>query len=490
MKSFPEKLPRWQGRQTFRRALQRGSGAVLLVGSVAGAYFWWQRLQPLPQAGPMAGILLLGVLPALWMLLDSPARREQRPEELAVFNKKALSPFMTVELLVLLFFWLLAPRALLEEPDPAAALAGRLPTLGIFLLVMVMLAYYLVASGNELLLLSPDGSAEWWDVLGRHHRTEAFPVAVRIRPALARYYVCDGAGNTLYHFGHGMVNEVALLDWLEAQKVAGTGEETRRRMGLPTPRTCRVLDWTEEDRTPVHRWLPLLRLFAWLTPPVALLAQWWLLVYGLGLLGLRPASLLACWLPLVFFGAYLVWPRIFVWKHYPRRPRLSSRRQVVATPAWRQMHVGLGGAFLPVVGALLWAVAESMAFLVGRPERMALLCVALAVLLVLLCEIRRPRPLTRGRGTVLVLAALMAFPMGFGLNLALTRKAYPDQGTVMEVQPPEPGQNYASLTFRWEGRRYTATWYGAVSDLPQPEEAVDLCIRESPLGIHIISVNC
>ena len=128
----------------------------------------------------------------------------------------------------------------------------------------------------------------------------------------------------------------------------------------------------------------------------------------------------------------------------------------------------------------------------GAPANLALiaLSVAVAVLLVLLCEIRRPRPLTRGRGTVLVLAALMAFPMGFGLNLALTRQAYPDQGTVVEVEPPEPEQDYASLTFRWEGRRYTATWYGAVSDLPQPEEAVDLCIRESPLGIHMVSVNC
>lgn len=489
MISFPDDLPRWDSRQKIRQRLQQGAGGVVMLASVGGAAFWWGRLAPSHGALLVAGILLTALPLGLWLLLDCPAQRDQRHDELAVFNTDKAVPGPPMLLVVALGFWLVGPVMLENTGSSLLRLEDWLIWDLWAYLFMGLMAFFLVAVRNEVLFVAPDGSAECWSVLGHRRLVEARPAMVRLRPLLGRCYVCDETGRVLYHVDRGMTNVDPLLDWLHSQGVANTGTEMRRRMAEPWPKVLAVLDWDEAERTPAHRRLPGLRAVGWL-PFAALLVQWWLLVAGLPLLGVRIGSLLACWLPLVFFGAYLVWPQIFVWERYPTKPRGRYRGQVLATPAWRRAHVGLGATLLPVVAALLWALAESRAFLVGNPERLAVLCVVLGGLLALACEIRRPRSMTRERGAILLLAVLLAFPLGFSLNLALTAPAYPDHGTVVEVRPPQEEGDYATLTFRWDGRNYTATWYGDSSDLPRPEEEVNLCIRESPLGIHAVSVNC
>lgn len=472
---------------TFRTGVQRITGLLLLLIGLGGLWFWWQH--PLPGGAPMRWAALAGqafCLPVgLWQIFYCPRWRDPRPGELPVYNAGWIVPVGAVLELTGGGLLLLLPFLV----KSAADLVGFSVCMALVAVVLLASAVVVMAGRNEGLLVAPDGRAECWTVWGRSHQVEERPVQLRIRPRLGRYDLYGAAGRRLYHFDRGMVNEVALLDRLQSLGVANTGETIRQRMADPYPQVKEVLEADEETLTPAHRWLPGMRAVAWL-PFAALLAQWWLLVAGLPLLGVRAGSLLACWLPLVFFGAYLVWPQIFVWERYPTKPSARYRGQVLATPAWRRAHVGLGATLLPVVAALLWALAESRAFLVGNPERLAVLCVVLGGLLALACEIRRPRSMTRERGMILLLSALLAFPLGFSLNLALTAPAYPDHGTVVEVRPPEEEGDYATLTFRWEGRDYDATWYGDSSDLPGPAEEVNLCIRESPLGIHAVSVNC
>ncbi len=487
MTSFPENLPRWNQRQKKRQRLQRVSGVVLLAASAGGAAFWGNRLWPARGTGWVVCVLLAAVPLALWLLLDCPPRREQRPEELAVFNMDKATPGSVVLLAVTLFFWLYLPEGMIRTENGSLQLEGWLAESLLGFVFMGLAVYMLVAFRNEVLFVAPDGSVECWNVLGQHRLVEERAAMVRIRPLLGRSYVCDAAGNVLYHFDRGMINTEPLLDWLQSQGVANTGTEMRRQIANPWPRVLSVLDWDEADRTPVHRIMPWLRLVAWL-PPVMCLIQWWLLVRGMAVMGLQPASLLACWLPLAFFGLYFAWPQIFVWNQYPEKPRRRALRQILATPAWRRMHVSLGWTFLPVLGALLWAVLESMVFLVSHPWRLAALCVVLGVLLAVLCEKRRPRALHREWRTTLVLAVLLAFPMGYSLNLALTRPAFPDQGTVLEVRAPE-AENYATdVRFLWEGQELSASLYQDPAVLPRPGEEIDLCVRESLLGIPLVSV--
>ena len=217
-----------------------------------------------------------------------------------------------------------------------------------------------------------------------------------------------------------MIHEKALLDLLQARNVANTGTAVRRRMTEPIPRVQAVQDWNEADRLPAHRWMKWLRPVAWL-PPVVLLIQWWLLVQGRNVLGLRSASLLACWLPLVFFGAYLAFPDIFVWGGLsapapargtaagPGHPGLAADAcEAVAHPFAGQRRSDVGSAGSPGVPC-------------GRPVPLAVLCLALGVALAVLCERRRPPERRRERGMILMLAAMLAFPLGYSLNLALNR---------------------------------------------------------------------
>lgn len=472
-------------RQGVRTAVQRLTGlAVLLIG-LGGLWYWWGH--PLPGGAAMRQAVLVGqafCLPVgLFQILYCPRRRDPEEGVLEVCNSGWAAPVGAAVELIYAALLPLLPKLTTSAGDLTGLIAC-----GAFLAVGVLsMAIVVVAARNEWLLVTPDGHADCWNIWGWHRRVEERPAFVWIRRWLGRYYVCDGSGRVLYHFDKGMINEKALLDLLQARGVANTGTAMRRRMTEPIPRVQAVEDWNEADWTPAHRYLNWLRPVAWL-PPVVLLVQWWLLVQGLGVLGLRPASLLACWLPLVFFGAYLAFPRIFVWEAYPLRPRARGLRQVLATPAWRRMHVGLGLTLLPVSGALMWVLQEARVFLVGRPVPQAVLCLALGVLLAVVCERRRPPERKRERGMILLLAAMLAFPLGYSLNLALTGPAHPDTGTVVEVRLPEGEDDDGSLVFQWEGRTFRTPLGGAPAAWPTPGEEIDLCVQESPLGIPLVSV--
>lgn len=473
--------PSWK----FRTVVQRLTGLAVLVVGLGGFWYWWGH--PLPGGVVMRQVVLAGqafCLPVgLCQIVYCPCRRVPGEGKLEVCNAGWAAPLGAVMELICAVLLLLLPKLTASASD----LTGLI-VCGAFLVVGVLsMAIVVVAARNERLLVTPDGRADCWNIWGWYRRVEERPAFVRVRRRLGRYYVCDGSGRVLYHFDKGMINEKALLDLLQARNVANTGTAVRRRMAEPIPRVQAVEVWNEADRLPAHRWMKWLRPVAWL-PLVVVLVQWWLLVQGLGVLGLRPASLLACWLPLIFFGAYLALPRIFVWEAYPLRPRFRGLRQVLATPAWRRMHVELWLTLLPAGGALVWAVLEAQVFLVGRPVPLAVLCLALGALLAVLCEQRRPPERKRERGMILVLAALLAFPMGYSLNLALTAPAYPDTGTVLAVQPPKTENDSSTLTIQWRGLELHAILYEDPALLPQTGETADLCVRESPLGIPLVSV--
>lgn len=185
--------------------LGRGRG-VLGQPVVAGAR---DRVGGLCTAG--------GCALALWLLLDCPLRREQRPEELAVFNMDKATPGSVVLLAVTLFFWLYLPEGMIRTESGSLQLEGWLAESLLGFACMGLAVYMLVAFRNEVLFVAPDGSVECWNVLGQHRLVEERAAMVRIRPLLGRSYVCDAAGNVLYHFDRGMINTEPLLDWLQSQ---------------------------------------------------------------------------------------------------------------------------------------------------------------------------------------------------------------------------------------------------------------------------------
>ena len=152
------------------------------------------------------------------------------------------------------------------------------------------------------------------------------------------------------------------------------------------------------------------------------------------------------------------------------------------------MHVRLWLTLLPVSGALMWAVLEARVFLVGRPVPLAVLCLALGVALAVVCERRRPPERRRERGMILMLAAMLAFPLSYSLNLALTAPAVPDTGTVVEVRLPQEQEDGGSLVFRWEGRTFRTPLGGDPATWPTPGEDIDLRVRQSLLNIPVVSV--
>ena len=81
---------------------------------------------------------------------------------------------------------------------------------------------------------------------------------------------------------------------------------------------------------------------------------------------------------------------------------------------------------------------------------------------------------------ILMLAAMLAFPLGYSLNLALTAPAVPDTGTVVEVRLPEEQEDGGSLVFRWEGRTFRAPLGGDPATWPTPGEDIDLRVRQKP----------
>ena len=89
---------------------------------------------------------------------------------------------------------------------------------------------------------------------------------------------------------------------------------------------------------------------------------------------------------------------------------------------------------------------------------------------------------------LVLLAAVLAFPLGYSLNLALSQPAHPDTGTVLAVQLPKTENDSATLTIQWQERTLEAILYEEAALLPQPGETVDLCVRESPLGIPLVSI--
>lgn len=478
-----------QARQAwvFRTAAQRLTGLALLLIGLGGLWYWWQ--QPLPGGAHMRQAVLAGpafCLPVgLWQILYCPRRRPPQENELPVYNSDWALPTCAVMELVVAVLLSVLPRTAKGPEDVIAVIACN-----VFLAVGVLaMAVLVVAVRNEGLLVTPDGRAERWTIWGWHHVVEERPAALQIKPRLGRYIVYDEAGNRLYHFDRDMVNETALLNLLQAQGVANTGTDTRQRMAHPYPKVRAVLDWDEAEWTPAHRWLPGLRRVVWL-PPMALLVQWWLLQVGIPLLGLRAASLLACWLPLVFFGLYLVWPEIFVWNIYLTQPRSRYRDQILATPAWRRMHVSLMGTALPVAGALLWTTAESQVWVAVYPVRLAVLCGVLAVGLIRTCERRYPLGKThraRERWMIWLLALFLAYPLGYSLDLALTAPASPTQGTVTAVEAPAADEEPVRLSVVWDGEDLTLSFYEEPAGLPQPGETIALCVRQSPLGIPLVA---
>ena len=447
-----------QARQAwvFRTAAQRLTGLALLLIGLGGLWYW--RQQPLPGGAHMRQAVLAGpafCLPVgLWQILYCPRRRPPQENELPVYNSDWALPTCAVMELVVAVLLSVLPRTAKGPEDVIAVIACN-----VFLAVGVLaMAVLVVAVRNEGLLVTPDGRAERWTIWGWHHVVEERPAALQIKPRLGRYIVYDEAGNRLYHFDRDMVNETALLNLLQAQGVANTGTDTRQRMAHPYPKVRAVLDWDEAEWTPV---------------------QWWLLQEGLPLLGLRAASLLACWLPLVFFGLYLVWPEIFVWNIYLTQPRSRYRDQILATPAWRRMHVSLMGTALPVAGALLWTTAESQVWVAIYP-----------VGLILTCERRYPLGKThraRERWMIWLLALFLAYPLGYSLNLALTAPAAPAQGTVTAVEAPAEDEEPVRLSVVWEGEDLPLSFYDDPAGLPQPGETIALCVRQSPLGIPLVA---
>ena len=470
---------------TFRTAAQRLTGLGLLLIGLAGLWYW--RQQPLPGGADMRQAVLAGqvfCLPVgLWQILYCPRRRPPQEKELPVYNSGWALPACAVMELVVAVLMPVLPHVAKGTEDVIAC--------NVFLAVGVLaMAVLVVAVRNEALLVTPDGRAERWTIWGWHHLVDRRPATLQVKPRLGRYIVYDEEGSRLYHFDRGMVNETALLNLLQRQGVANTGTDIRQRMAHPYPKVRAVLDWDEAERTPAHRWLPGLRRVVWL-PPVALLVQWWLLQAGIPLLGLRAASLLACWLPLVFFGLYLVWPGIFVWNIYLTQPRSRYRDQILATPAWRRMHVSLMGTALPVAGALLWTTAEAQVWVAVYPVRLVVLCGVLAVGLILVCERRYPLGKTyraRERWMIWLLALFLAYPLGYSLNLALSAPAAPAQGTVTAVTAPAEEGDLARLSVVWEGEELTFSRGDDPAALPQPGETIDLCVGESPLGIPVVAI--
>ena len=391
----------------IRTVVQRLAGAAVLVIGLGGFWYWWAH--PLPGGAAMRQAVLAGqafCLPVgLGQMVFCPSRRDPGEGELEVCNSGWAAPVGAVMELLYAAFLVLLPKLTASADDLTGLIAC-----GAFLAVGVLaMAIVVVAARNERLLVTPDGHADCWNIWGWYRRAEERPAFVRVRRWLGRYYVCDGSGRVLYHFDKGMIHEKALLDLLQARNVANTGTAVRRRMTEPIPRVQAVEDWNEADRLPAHRWMKWLRPVAWL-PPVVLLVQWWLLVQGMDVLGLRSASLLA------------------------------------------------------------------------------VLCLALGVALAVLCERRRPPERKRERGMILMLAAMLAFPLSYSLNLALTAPAVPDTGTVVEVRLPQEQEDGGSLVFRWEGRTFRTPLGGDPAAWPTPGEDIDLRVRQSLLNIPVVSV--
>lgn len=481
--------PRWpQG--PGRTAAQRAAAVFLLAASPASAAYW--ALHGLPDGVPMPTPLLLCLLAmapvGLWLLLACPPLRPQRPDELAVFHAGWPTP-MGVGLVVLCAGFAAALPALLTGDDLVAGLVMEL----LLLVWLVLSALVVAAARNERLLLAADGRIEATGAGGRTRIAELHEAASLRVTLLGTYHICDAEGRTLCTFEKDAVNCKRLLARLQQRGIGfATPHDQARASRFPLPKVRATLDWDEADRTPAHRWLPLLRR-AWVLA-VALTAAQVLLTRSAGVLTLADALLLSAWPPAVFYLLYLLFPQVYVWDYFPQRPRARQWNQVLATRAWQQNHPSLIWAFFPAAVACMSAVSCAESLAVADPVRLALLCAALAVVPAGACGLRMARQKVRSWLALGMFALALCFPMGYSLNLKLSAPTAHRTLPVVETlrynsRVTDDGHTYA-LVCALDGARVKLAvdrdaWLQA-----QQDPVADVLVWESPLGIRLVQRAC
>lgn len=199
--------------------------------------------------------------------------------------------------------------------------------------------------------------------------------------------------------------------------------------------------------------------------------------YAFDALGVTWMLLLSCWLPVLAFVFYLIVPETF-WRDFPpenaRRPKLRKLRWLL---------------LLPVVYARVTASVVEGMLAVGDPERLLLFGGCMAVVLLVLCTLRRPRKLWSEWVLLVLMAVLLVRPLGYSVTFALGRPTRTEQGTVVQATVPDDWQDGdpCALTLRWEDRELSLDIPRGLCDTLTPGDDLSLWVLDTPMGIRLVT---
>ena len=162
-----------------------------------------------------------------------------------------------VVLVVLCAGFAAALPALLTGDDLVAGLVMEL----LLLVWLALSALVVAAARNERLLLAADGRIEATGAGGPHpHRRTTRSCQPARNTAGHPTISATPKGGRCARLRRMPVNCKPLLARLQQRGIGfATPHDQARASRFPLPKVRATLDWDEADRTPAHRWLPLLR---------------------------------------------------------------------------------------------------------------------------------------------------------------------------------------------------------------------------------------
>lgn len=444
--------------------------------------------EPLDPVGVGIGVVLLLVLLGFGLLLllcrTAPPAETRRP--VVVVREGVLVTVLGMIVWGVGFVLLLMGVLVAGTPPFEGAVTAFVAVPG--LLLSLLGVWMLLAGRNRSLFVFRDRSMVYTSSWGRPRELAPGQVSSVRLTATHAIHLLDREGKKLAAVETNMRGIPQLVQWIEQAGLGATVTPAMEKQAKKEAQAEQTVQWREEYRTRWHDHIRAIRVGLWVVVLLfaAGVAAPLPLFFYAGV-SFRVVMVLAALAPVPFVVFCLVFAPVL----------LFGDRPVQATPEWKAMHVKVPLFFTLLLGLgymgqvrYLWGVLLQEADL-GWGGLVRVL--ALAAVLTALLLLRAPKRMRLGAGVFMGLLGLcLAVGLHYYVNAALCGPArhYPAVVVDSHAEDPEAEDDNYTLTVKLDnGEEAELVVLEAIYDRAMDGEALEVCHRESPLGVSLLDLH-